>query len=375
MIQNHQTLQHLSFSGLSVITQLSSQGIDPDAFSHCLVGNGGGGGILVLDQIIEPTMVYTPLIQSQTTNDWDDYSRYVNPDGVDLSHGIYGHGYAPYGPYSPDVSPMPTVGQYGELYGAQHYQYPTSYFPPMTPTTPYSPTPPKGEITTTKEEHALSFDTTKGNPNGVKRNTASTPVRPTSYQNLSFNPNGTYRRGFCCLQPQVEVKSFPAEAINPLACNTDGTYIVVGGGVSGHIYLWGVATSRLLKKWHRRYRPVTCLVFSNDQSLLISGSEDGTVRVWSLLIFTGHALPVTDIVKGYGGSNAIILSVSLDRTCKLHQIQGNMFFYAGGRDGKIYIAELNAQVTSNNNNNNNNNNYGLHIIGTSKHYFKVQSRK
>ncbi|CAI9280181.1 unnamed protein product [Lactuca saligna] len=52
--------------GLSVIVQLSSQGIAPDDFSDCLVGNGGGGGILVLGQIIEPTMVYTPLIQSKS---------------------------------------------------------------------------------------------------------------------------------------------------------------------------------------------------------------------------------------------------------------------------------------------------------------------
>ncbi|CAI9292601.1 unnamed protein product [Lactuca saligna] len=231
-----------------------------------------------------------------------------------MSQGVYGHGYAPYGPDSPAGSPMPTVGQYGELYGAQHYQYPTSYFPPMTPTTPYSSAPPKGEITANKEEPTLSLDTTKGNPNGVKGNTASTTVRPTPYQNLSFKSNGTYGRGFCCLQPQVEVKSFPAQAINPLACNTDDTYIV-GGGVSGHIYLWDVATGRLLKKWHGHYRPVTCLVFSNDQSLLISGSKDGTVRIWSLLMifdeegqqragqlyeyrFTGHALPITDIVTG-----------------------------------------------------------------------------
>nr|KAJ0213655.1 hypothetical protein LSAT_V11C400180790 [Lactuca sativa] len=186
-----------------------------------------------------------------TTNDWDDYSRYVNPDGVDLSHGVYGHGYAPYGPYSPAGSPMPT---------------------------------------------------------------------------------SIWKGGCRWFQPQVEVKSFPAEAINPLACNTDGTYIV--GGVSGHIHLWEVATGRLLKKWHGHYRPVTCLVFSNDQSLLISGSKDGTVRVWSLLMifdeegqqraghlyeysFTGHALPVTDIVTGYGGSHAIILSAFLDRTCKV----------------------------------------------------------
>ncbi|CAH1427395.1 unnamed protein product [Lactuca virosa] len=175
---------------------------------------------------------------------------------------------------------------------------------------------------------------------------------------------------------KVEVKSFPAEAINPLACNSDGTYIV-GGGVSCHIYLWEEEEFLVI---------FTC-----------GRSEDGTVRVWSLLMifyeegqqraghlyeysFTGHALPVTDIVTGYGGSNAIILSASLDRTCKVWSLSrrtllrnivfpsiivavaldpGEHVFYAGGRDGKIYIAELNAQTTSNNNNN-----YGLHIIGT-----------
>ncbi|KAI7733980.1 hypothetical protein M8C21_001403 [Ambrosia artemisiifolia] len=195
-------------------------------------------------------------------------------------------------------------------------------------------------------------------------------------------------------KPQVEVKSFPAEAINPLACNSEGTYIV-GGGVSGDIYLWEVATGRLLKKWHGHYRAVTCLVFSMDQSLLISGAEDGSVRVWSLLMifdeerqqrsghlyeysFTEHALPVTDIVTGYGGSNAIIVSASQDRTCKVWSLArgtllrnivfpsvidavaldpGEHVFYAGGRDGKIYIAELNSLGKTNKN-------YGLHIIGT-----------
>ncbi|KAK9061581.1 hypothetical protein SSX86_018763 [Deinandra increscens subsp. villosa] len=52
-------------NGLSVISQLSSQGIAADAFSHCLIGSDRGGGILVIGQIIEPNMVYTPLVQSQ----------------------------------------------------------------------------------------------------------------------------------------------------------------------------------------------------------------------------------------------------------------------------------------------------------------------
>jgi len=42
------------------------------------------------------------------------------------------------------------------------------------------------------------------------------------------------------VQPQVEVKSFPAEPIKPLASNHPGTF-VVGGASSGDIYLWEVS--------------------------------------------------------------------------------------------------------------------------------------
>ncbi|GFP90800.1 aspartic proteinase-like protein 2 [Phtheirospermum japonicum] len=51
--------------GLSVISQLSSLGITPRIFSHCLRGVGNGGGILVLGQILDPRIVYTPLVPSQ----------------------------------------------------------------------------------------------------------------------------------------------------------------------------------------------------------------------------------------------------------------------------------------------------------------------
>ncbi|XP_071734898.1 aspartic proteinase 36-like [Rutidosis leptorrhynchoides] len=52
--------------GLSIISQLSSQGIASNVFSHCLVGSDNGGGILVIGQIMDPNMVYTPLVQSQS---------------------------------------------------------------------------------------------------------------------------------------------------------------------------------------------------------------------------------------------------------------------------------------------------------------------
>ncbi|XP_068500892.1 protein ROOT INITIATION DEFECTIVE 3-like [Phaseolus vulgaris] len=202
-------------------------------------------------------------------------------------------------------------------------------------------------------------------------------------------------------KPQVEVKSFPAEPIKPLASNHPGTF-VVGGASSGDIYFWEVETGRLLKKWRAHFRAVTCLVFSEDDSLLISGSEDGTVRVWSLFMifdefrgqqannlyeysFSGHTLRVTDVVIGNGGCNAIIVSASEDRTCKVWSLsRGTLLrnivfpsvidsialdpaehvFYAGSRDGKIYIAALNTESVATNN-------CGMHIIGSFSNHSKT----
>ncbi|XP_042018765.1 protein ROOT INITIATION DEFECTIVE 3-like [Salvia splendens] len=200
---------------------------------------------------------------------------------------------------------------------------------------------------------------------------------------------------------QVEVRSFPAEPIRPIACNSQGTYIA-GGGISGDIYFWEVATGKLLKKWHAHYRAVTCLAFNDDQSLLISGAEDGCVRVWSLFLifdavrreetrnlfeysFHEHSLRVTDVKTGYGGCNAIIVSASEDRTCKVWSLSrgkllrnvifpavidaisldpGEHAFYAGGRDGKIHIAALNAPISQNSNN-------GPHVLGSLAEHSKA----
>ncbi|MCI10935.1 aspartic proteinase-like protein 2-like [Trifolium medium] len=50
---------------ISVISQLSAQGVTPRVFSHCQGGDINGGGALVLGEIVEPDIVYTPLVPSQ----------------------------------------------------------------------------------------------------------------------------------------------------------------------------------------------------------------------------------------------------------------------------------------------------------------------
>ncbi|KAI7726241.1 hypothetical protein M8C21_008585 [Ambrosia artemisiifolia] len=129
-----------------------------------------------------------------TANDWDKYS-------VDMSNGVYGdmyqgYGYAPYGPYSPAGSPLPTVGHDGQLYGAQHFQYPSPYFQPTTPTGgPYTSAviPHKG--VNAPSAAADRTPLTVNSTNGVKGAAWPAPAKPTSYQNSIFNANSSYKKG------------------------------------------------------------------------------------------------------------------------------------------------------------------------------------
>lgn len=179
-------------------------------------------------------------------------------------------------------------------------------------------------------------------------------------------------------KPQVAVKSFPAEPIRALIADPEGSYLI-GGGVSGDIFFWEVASGELLVQWHAHYRAVRCLALYDF--LLVSGSEDGSIKVWDLLTmldeqsrleaktpylysFNQHVLPVTDIACFHG---AIAVSSSEDRSCKIWSLsEGRMLrsisfpaiidsvaldprshiFYAGGRDGKIYVTGMGVDVTS-----------------------------
>ncbi|OIT08523.1 PREDICTED: uncharacterized protein LOC109230203 [Nicotiana attenuata] len=177
----------------------------------------------VLPEFIDPNFCYLPNGYPSTAayyygydasgNEWEDYSRYLNLDGVEMP-GVYGdngsliyhhgYGYAPYSPYSPATSPAPTLGHDGQLYGSQQYHYP--YFQPLPPTSNSYSTPvalPKGEIATSAaaaaDQASMSVDSANGNSNGianggVKGNAGPTPVRP-AFQNPSVNANGSYGRG------------------------------------------------------------------------------------------------------------------------------------------------------------------------------------
>jgi len=125
----------------------------------------------------------------------------------------------------------------------------------------------------------------------------------------------------------------PAKA-NSLAVSPDGNYLIAG--IQENIYIWQIATGKMLAMLTKHYQPVNSIKFVDDGSHFVSAGQDGQVIVWSLseaigdqfradavvplFSFSDHALPVTDLWIGKGGMRSLMASVSLDRTCKIYDL-------------------------------------------------------
>ncbi|KAK3164444.1 hypothetical protein QOZ80_1AG0018550 [Eleusine coracana subsp. coracana] len=135
-------------------------------------------------------------------------------------------------------------------------------------------------------------------------------------------------------------KSCIGEAVGPIACSKDGVYLVVGAH-SGNAYIWEVASGALLKTWRAHKNAISCLCFSQDSSLVISGSEDGKVHVWCMIsLFQAeetqaheviksrpnfyytieHGASITGILTILGAPCPILITSSLDGYCKVTEL-------------------------------------------------------
>ncbi|XP_020274887.1 uncharacterized protein LOC109849464 [Asparagus officinalis] len=181
-------------------------------------GNKPNAAIPQMDRSVTPVLQntdpniwwYAPYLYGgyDATSEYEDYPRY---DGAEMPHpGVYGdtypgYGFAPYGVYPSPGSPAPTIGLDGQLYGPQHYQYPSPYYQsPSLANAPYSVNQApasKGEAVSTSaapDQPPISLDAGKVNSNGVANlagNGNNGSVPPKSQQNSSVTSNGSYGRG------------------------------------------------------------------------------------------------------------------------------------------------------------------------------------
>lgn len=178
-------------------------------------------------------------------------------------------------------------------------------------------------------------------------------------------------------KPQAPLRSYPIEAIGPIACTEDGVYLA-GGAPSGNAYIWEVTGGRLLKNWSVHKKSINCMEFSDDSSLLICGSDDGMISIWSMISLldiadfgnlpaplcssSEHSSAITGLLTTSGSLSSVLVSCSLDGTCKIWDLvtgtllQNRVFpqsltaiavdgeeqlLLSGSADGTIFVNLLN----------------------------------
>lgn len=167
------------------------------------------------------------------------------------------------------------------------------------------------------------------------------------------------------------------EKLDVLCSSHSGTWLA-GGSASGKIYLWELASGSLLFVKEAHYQGLSALAFSQDDLVLVSGSSDTTVKVWSIVDaldpqspqdllrprhnLSQHTRAVTGLHIGTGSSvSARLFTVSSDQTVKIWDLAtGDLlttlllpnavtslavdplerFIYAGTSDGLIHELRL-----------------------------------
>ncbi|KIJ43762.1 hypothetical protein M422DRAFT_228982 [Sphaerobolus stellatus SS14] len=112
--------------------------------------------------------------------------------------------------------------------------------------------------------------------------------------------------------------------VNSIAFSSDGLFIVSGSD-DGTVRIWNVTTGETLKelKGHEHY--VTSVAFSPDGSFIASGLDDGTVRIWNVTTgetlkeLKGHEDYVRSVV--FSPDGLFIASGSDDRTVRIWNVE------------------------------------------------------
>ena len=126
------------------------------------------------------------------------------------------------------------------------------------------------------------------------------------------------------------------EKLGCVACTADGAHLAAGGA-SGKLYLWQLASGRLLLAWDAHFKACTAVAACAHDGLLVTAGADAIVLVWSfasllqaaeerrtppppLRTWTEHALPVRALAIGECGQHSLIASASDDHTLRVWRI-------------------------------------------------------
>lgn len=176
---------------------------------------------------------------------------------------------------------------------------------------------------------------------------------------------------------QPSMRFAAPEPLEAIRFSSDAMYIVAGGAGNGMVYLWETETGQMLAAFKAHYRKVTCLAFTEDDTVLVTGGEDAMVHFWDFTSLVMHGsggantsssllrtvstckTAISQVaVLGLAGTTSSVAIASLDHTVRVVQLHsGNQVFaatlpssllsvcldmdnvYAGGSNGSVYLVK------------------------------------
>ncbi|KAF6525890.1 hypothetical protein HZS61_011685 [Fusarium oxysporum f. sp. conglutinans] len=112
-------------------------------------------------------------------------------------------------------------------------------------------------------------------------------------------------------------------SVTSVAFSNDGT-LIASGSEDNTVKIWNALTGKRERTLERHTGSVTSVVFSSDGKLIASGSEDNTVKIWNVVTgkeewtLEGHTEWVTSVA--FSNDGTLIASGSLDETIKIWNV-------------------------------------------------------
>jgi small GTP-binding protein len=130
-----------------------------------------------------------------------------------------------------------------------------------------------------------------------------------------------------------------SSSVSSIAFSNDGS-LLASGSHDATIRLWEVPTGKLLRTFEGHNGLVTSVAFSKDGALLASGSRDATIRFWlakigkPLGILRGHSSLVSSVA--FSNDGTLLASGSHDATIRLWESSSGKFLHTlEGNDGWV----------------------------------------
>ncbi|GAA5902981.1 hypothetical protein JCM5296_004509 [Sporobolomyces johnsonii] len=130
----------------------------------------------------------------------------------------------------------------------------------------------------------------------------------------------------------TQQRLIPPVRLSTIAASPDGVYLA-GGTNDGRVFLWELSTGHLLITLDAHYRAISALAFTQDSAALVTASDDAGVSVWSIGLLlnaspltppapfatlSDHTLGITSLCVGLGSfPHCRVLTGSLDGTVKV----------------------------------------------------------